>query len=144
MADCGVCFGDERFAGAGRRSAEAMDRGFIAIARAEGGVYLGWRLLKDDAADVGFDLYRQSGDGAEIKLNDKPLRQTTDFSDAGAPLDKANRWRLAAVRDGRPAGAAATVELGANPPARQYISIPFKGDYVCNRVAIADLNGTQV
>lgn len=129
------------FAGSGRRAAEAMDRGLIAIVRAEGGVYLGWRLLKDDAADVGFDLYRQSGEGEEIKLNDRPLTQTTDFVDADAPLDKANRWRLVAVREGRAAGAAATVELGANPPAKPYISIPFKDDYVCNRVAIADLNG---
>ena len=126
---------------AAQRQAEMLDRGLAAIVREEGGVYLGWRLLQEDPKTVGFDLYRKTGDADELKLNDKPLTQTTDFVDAAAPLDKPNRWRLCAVKDTRPQEKDSTVSLPATPPARQYLAIPFQGDYVCNRVALADLNG---
>lgn len=125
-----------------RRPAEKPDRGFVAVPRQEGGVYLGWRLLRSDPPDVGFNLYRQTSNGEEIRLNDTPLRQTTDFVDADAPLDQPNRWRLSVVSARQVSDESAAVSLPVHPPMRNYIAIPFKGDdYVCNRVAIADLNG---
>jgi len=124
-----------------RRPAERLGRGFVAIPRQEGGVYLGWRLLRSDPPDIGFNLYRQTGDSEEIQLNDTPLRQTTDFVDANAPLDKPNRWRLSIASGRQASDEWAAVSLPADPPIRNYLSIPFQGNYVCNRVAIADLNG---
>ncbi len=126
---------------ANRRLAEKMDRGFIAIPQEKGGVYLGWRLLKTDPPNCGFNLYRQTGDDQEIKLNNAPLTDTTDFVDAHAPLDKPNRWYLRWAAAKPQTNALASVCLPANPPLRKYIAIPFNGDYICNRVAIADLNG---
>src|SRR5262245_60536086 len=39
------------------RIEEKLDRGLVAI-KTEKGVYLGWRLLKSDPADVAFNVYR--------------------------------------------------------------------------------------
>ena len=69
------------------RIEEKLDRGLIAI-KSEKGVYLGWRLLKSDPADVAFNVYRGS-----TKLTAKPLRTTTDFVDTSAAAATAPRRR---------------------------------------------------
>jgi rhamnogalacturonan endolyase len=40
---------------------ETFNRGLIAVVNDQGHVYLGWRLLKDDPADVAFNVYRRTG-----------------------------------------------------------------------------------
>lgn len=124
-----------------QRQTETIDRGLIAVPRSEGGVYLGWRLFESDPSDIAFNLYRTTGGKTAIRLNAKPLVQTTDYIDLAVPLDSDNRWHLCAVIDGKEGPAEALVQLPANPPAKPYISLPFRGNYVCSKVAIADLNG---
>ncbi|MCE5186520.1 MAG: hypothetical protein LLF76_10385 [Planctomycetaceae bacterium] len=121
-----------------QRQPEPMDRGMVAIVQPDGKVYVGWRLFSSDPEDITFDIYRQTEGGQPIRLNEKPLTQTTDFLDASAPLDKVNEWHVRAVKTGKQQ---ASVRLAAKTPAQLYVAIPFKGDYVCSRVAIADLNG---
>ncbi len=124
-----------------RRPAESLDRGLVAIAQSENEVYLGWRLLKNDPANVAFNIYR-STDGADaVKLNEQPITQTTNFLDKKAPLGQPNAWWVCPVIGNTEQASSARVELTTNPPARQYISIPFQGGYVCSKVALADLNG---
>lgn len=124
-----------------QRQAEALDRGLVAVVREDGGVYLGWRLLKDDPENIAFNVYRQTGAGEPVRLTEKPLTRTTDFVDRNAPLDQVNQWGVCPVIDGQEHRVAGIVLLNANAPSRNYIAIPFRGDYVCNRVGIADLNG---
>jgi rhamnogalacturonan endolyase len=125
---------------AGRQPAEKLDRGFLAVVRSPSQVYLGWRLLKDDPKEIGFHLYRLTDGGQPVKLTSEPIVDSTNFVDESAPLDKPNQWRLTAIVAGKET-TAAVVHLPANAPIRSYISIPFRGDYVCSKVAIADLNG---
>lgn len=125
----------------GQRLAETIDRGMIAVPCSEGGVYLGWRLLKSDPSDIAFNLYRITDGKAAVRLNEKPLAQTTDYIDSAVPLNSANSWQLCAVVNGSEQPAEAQVQLPAHPPVRSYISVPFRGNYVCSKVAIADLNG---
>ncbi len=61
-----------------RRIEEKLDRGLVAM-RTRDGVYLSWRLLKDDSSS-GFDLFRVA-DGRETKVNAVPIRQTCDYLD---------------------------------------------------------------
>lgn len=63
---------------------ENLDRGVIAIPGGEGGgAYVSWRLLKEDSAEIGFDVFRIR-DGRETRLNGKPIIQTCDFTDPEA------------------------------------------------------------
>lgn len=124
-----------------RRPAESLDRGLIAVVAAKGEVYLSWRLLKSDPADIAYNLYR-STDGTEaVKLNEKPIRQTSDFRDTQAPLTQPNAWWVCPIIKGQEQPPSERVELPANPPVQPYMTIPFQGDYVCSKAALADLNG---
>src|SRR5262245_27309318 len=96
------------------RIEEKLDRGLIAI-KSEKGVYLGWRLLKSDPADVAFNVYRGS-----TKLTAKPLRTTTDFVDAGAAAaattaaEGNQTWTVAAVVNGRELPPSEPAQLAAS------------------------------
>ena len=53
---------------------EKFSRGVVAQ-ETDGGVYVSWRLLKEDSKDAAFDVFRKV-DGKETKLNASPIRQT--------------------------------------------------------------------
>ena len=44
----------------------------VAFPRDSVGNYVGWRLLKGDPTDIAFNVYRASGEGRPVKLNDEP------------------------------------------------------------------------
>lgn len=126
------------------RVEETLGRGLVAVPTGEDEVYLGWRLLRDDPQDVAFNIYRATGDGPAVRLNDRPLTQTTDFVDADAPLDRENAYSVRPVRGGREGEASGPVVLPANPPARPYKVIRLRDDLPedgVHKVGIGDLDG---
>lgn len=124
-----------------RQLAEKLDRGLVAIPQSQNKVYLGWRLLKDDPADIAFNIYRLTPGAQAVKLNTNPIVQTTNFIDDKASLSQSNAWWICPVLNNKEQPASPKAVLPADPEIKQYISIPFQGDYVCSKVAIADLNG---
>lgn len=115
------------------RVKERFGRSVIAVKSREG-VYVSWRLLKEDASDVGFDVYRKVG-GVETKLNKTPIVQTCDFIDA-APVEGAEYIVRGGVAEGRSTvwqtskgGLAYKSFKLSDPKAR------------AQKVAVADLNG---
>jgi rhamnogalacturonan endolyase len=79
---------------------ESLDRGLVARPIEGGKVYLGWRLLDSDPADVAFNVYRSTGDADPVKLNDEPIRKTTDFVDDSAAEGTEHAWYVRPVIDG--------------------------------------------
>src|SRR3972149_3918767 len=59
-----------------QRVEEKLDRAMIAVARDDGSVYLGWRLLKNDPEGITFNVYRATENEPAVKLNEKPLKIT--------------------------------------------------------------------
>jgi len=123
------------------QSPEPMDRGLVVIATADENVYIGWRLLMTDPPDIAFNVYRSTAGAKAIKLNRQPITQSTNFVDNKAPLDRANAWWVTPVINGREQKASDRVELPANTPKRQYLSIKLQGDYQPNKLGIGDLDG---
>ena len=82
------------------RVEEKLDRGLVAVRRPEG-VYVGWRLLRQDPANIAFHLYRKSEDGQFVRVSAPPIIDTTDFLDTAPQAEQATGYRLCAVRDGR-------------------------------------------
>src|SRR5882724_5735204 len=74
------------------RSMELLDRGVIAINQGEGKVYLGWRLFGTDPETIAFNVYRATEGGKPVKLNNEPIKTSTNLVDAHADLTKANSW----------------------------------------------------
>lgn len=124
-----------------RQPAESLDRGLIAIVPTEGEVYLSWRLLNSDPSDIAFNVYRCADGGEAVKLNETPINKTTDLRDNKANLTRPNAWWICPVIKGQEQSASDRFKMSANPVVRSYMSIPFEGNYISSKVALADLNG---
>jgi hypothetical protein len=127
---------------AAERIEEDLNRGLVAAPQGDGGVYLGWRLLRDDPRGVGFNVYRAVPAADPVKLNAAPVLRTTDFVDPG-PLPEGDcAWFVRPVADGREgpdSGPAMVLEPGG------YHAIPLRADVDgAAMVGIGDLDGDRV
>lgn len=59
-----------------QRLMEKLDRGVVAVRTNPSEVFISWRVLGTDPADIAFNLYR-----GETKLNDAPITGATNFTD---------------------------------------------------------------
>lgn len=105
---------------------EHLGRGVVAVRSSETAVYVGWRLLGTDPAEVAFNVYRSTDGGAPSRLNEKPHAVTTDFVDTTADLSRANVYTVRPVRAGRELAATAPATLRANPPIQQFLTVPLQ------------------
>jgi rhamnogalacturonan endolyase len=105
---------------------ENLGRGVVALRTGETSVYVGWRLLGTDPADVAFNLYRSTGGAAEVKLNDAPLTATTDFVDTTADLTQSNAYSVRPVLRNTELAPSAAFALAANAPVQGYINVPLQ------------------
>lgn len=115
-----------------------VDRGFVSLAKSRQEVYLGWRLLGTDRADVAFNIFRVTDGGTPMRLNPRPLKVSTDFVDGEAVLTKSNVWLLRVVQDGKESETVALTKLAGDSG---HISLPLQGKYPFSKIGIADLDG---
>ena len=127
-----------------QRQAEKLDRGLIAFHQGEDiGVFLSWRLLGTEPLDLGFNVYRQIGSAAPLKLNGQPLTAGTNFIDRNAKLEEATAYFVRAIQAGREEEASKPFSLNASSASRNYLSIPLqtpKGT-IAGDASPADLDG---
>jgi len=122
--------------------AEKLDRGFVAMRQANGSVYLGWRLLESDPADVAFHVYRRTGEsGTPRRLTVEPVREGTNFIDAGAPKDGDAIYFVRPVTAAGEGPASPAVAPAAAPAGESCLVVPLQGDYRTHKVAAGDLDG---
>lgn len=74
------------------RQMEYLNRGLVAV-KTSSGVYLSWRLLGTDAADMGFNLYRNN-----VRINSSPITATTNYMDAAGTTSYT--YKVVPVRQG--------------------------------------------
>lgn len=123
------------------RVTEKLDRGLAAVRLATGGTYIGWRLLDSDPAGVGFNLYRSAVGGDAVRLNDKPLRSATDFTDAGAPAGKKCTYFVRPITGDQEGDASKTVTVGDPAKDAPYKSFRLDSEQTVQKVGIGDLDG---
>ena len=125
-----------------QRRMENLGRGVVAIRQADG-VFVSWRLLGTEPADLGFNVYRQTEGQKAVKLNDRPLTGPTHFTDRGADLTKTNSWYVCAVQKRRESAPSKACTLAAGAPVQQYVSIPLRTPerYSPNDCSVGDLDG---
>ena len=126
-----------------QRQMENLDRGVIAIRNPNDSVYVGWRLLGTEPDDIAFNLYRQSGTEKPVKLNKKPISESTNFVDGKQNFTVDNSYFVKAVLNGTEQKAGKSYTIKANSPAQQYINIPLRtpAGYSPNDVSVGDLDG---
>ena len=127
------------------RIQEKLNRGVIAIAdESNKNVYMSWRLLQTDPADIAFDVYRSSGNRS-VKLNSKPISTTTDFLYRNATVKGDESYCVVPILKGKKGEASECVTAISRPSPRKppYVSIPLQEGVVPGRrrLGIGDLNG---
>jgi len=123
-------------AGYGQKQVEKLGRGLVVFKYNDHHVFLSWRLLADDPQLAGFNVFRQEKGKAKIKLNAKPLRGGTNFTDSMANFSSETTWSVmlansvghtridkAADDDNKISSSAA---LSNMMQAKQYLSIPLQ------------------
>ena len=123
------------------RVEEKISRGLVALPREDGSVYVGWRLLKSDPADIAFNVYRAAGRMVPVKITEQPVTRTTDFVDKDPPRGIDFSYWVKPVVDGREGVPSDQAFLPADPKPTGYVSIKLDGDYTFQKCGIADLNG---
>lgn len=125
-----------------QRVMERLDRGLVAIRQEDGRVYVGWRLLGTDPENMAFNLYRKTG-SQTVRLNQQPLRQSTNFVDTGASPAQTTAYFVCPVLNNREQAPSESIELVANAPAQGYVTIPLqtRTGYTPNDASAGDLDG---
>jgi len=126
-----------------QRMMERLDRGVVALADGQGGVFISWRLLADDPVDIAFDIYRIAPDSTETKLNRNPLAGPTWYVDDRVPAGlRQPGYRVVPVgpddrkEPSRIAWADLTVPVGY----LQFDLAPLPG-YTAGDASVGDLDG---
>ena len=138
---------------------ERLSRGVTAIHQPDGRVFVSWRLLATDPADIAFNVYRTTAAGAvseagpfgsrpdalvgTVKLNAAPLAGPTWFVDATARLERETRYfvrPVMAVAEGEPS-AAFTLPAGAPPLPYHRVPLQTPAGYTPGDASLGDLDG---
>ena len=126
-----------------QRQMEYLDRGLIAIPLAGDSAYIGWRMPGTETDEISFNLYRQTGNEKPVKLNKKPITESTNFVDGNVNLSTDNIYFVRAVLKGKEQEKSKSFALRANTPASRYINIPLRTPtgYTPNDISVGDLDG---
>jgi fibronectin-binding autotransporter adhesin len=100
-----------------------LNRGVIALNKGGGQVYVSWRLLGNDPADVAFNLYKSTAGGTPVKIAG-PISKTTDYTATGVVTTSSNAFFVKPIINGVEQNAGSSYVLPANAPVRHYIAIP--------------------
>jgi len=123
-----------------QRLKEYLDRGLVAMYINESHVYIGWRLLEEDPANISFNIYRDNLEKEPVKLNEYSLNSSTDFID-NIPLNETGfRYYIRPIVNNIELAASKETNI-LNKVGEQFISIKLNGNYTFQKVGIGDLNG---
>lgn len=124
---------------AAERQFEELNRGVIATRANSNTVAIGWRLLRSDPKDTGFNVYRKEADTVR-KLNALPITRSTFFLDTNSPAANEYAYEVRPLVDGMErAGEVFTLV----PNAPRYLSIRLQTPegYSPNDGSLGDIDG---
>jgi rhamnogalacturonan endolyase len=131
------------FASFAQRQMESLDRGLVAVKRADGKIFVAWRVFGTDPDDISFNLYCKSGAKLAVKINTKPIVGATNFIDDKADSTLTNTWFVKRILNNKEVAEPGSFTLSANAAPQQYLALPLKNiiGYIPNDVSVGDLNG---
>jgi rhamnogalacturonan endolyase len=123
-----------------QRQMEYLNRGIVAMPDGKGNIFVSWRLLATDPADVSFNVYR-SIDNGKISKGEAPITTATAWLDEKIDPAKSYTYQVAAIVHGKEVIDSRTYTVKAGAPA--YLSIPLKtpAGYTPNDASVGDLDG---
>ncbi len=121
-----------------QRQMESLTRGVVAV-RQENGVYVVWRLFGTDPEAIAFNVYRIAGDAPPVRVNEKPVTDSTNYLDKQSGSDKSLKYCIRPVLDGQEQAISKTVSVWQE----NFLEIPIKpiDNYRPGDASVADLDG---
>ena len=125
-------------AAAERREPEQLDRGAVAVRKADGSVFVSWRLLKSDPADARFHVYRHTPGQEAVQVTQQPIDAATSVTDSSAPADESLTYTIKSTSEQSGIAEATTHVWPQN-----YLEIPIQpiDEYRPGDASVADLDG---
>ena len=120
---------------------ENLGRGVVAIRSSEEDVLVGWRLLGLDPEDIGFNVYRATGDGDAEFLNLDVITNAANFVDSGAVLEDSNTYYVRPVVDDEEQDPSGAFSLPADNAIEPVVRIPIRESGNIKFVWVGDLDG---
>jgi rhamnogalacturonan endolyase len=123
------------------RQAEYLDRGVVALP-AGNGIFISWRMLGDDPANIGFNVYRNG-----TKITASPITNSTNYLDSGGTANAAYTVRPVIGGVEYPANAAKATwtnpywAINLNRPAGGITPSGEAYSYSPNDLSVGDLDG---
>lgn len=125
-----------------KRITENLNRALSAVPTTDGkGVYLAWRLLNSDNETTSFNVYR-SEKGITKKLNKKPVKTTTGFTDFN-PSKNSVEYSISIIENKKERKTSDKITV-CFPELKNYISIKTDAKDRIGKMGVADLNGDGV
>lgn len=127
-----------------QRQLEHLDRGLIAIDLGlDRGVFLSWRLLGTEPRDQAFNVYRQTGTAAAVKMNDVPLSKGTNYVDREPVRGESNSYYVRTIQTAGEGESSRIFKLDSANDAKGYLSIALQtpSGYTAGDTSVADLDG---
>ncbi|NGY65249.1 hypothetical protein G7043_40780 [Lentzea sp. NEAU-D13] len=126
---------------AAARPMENLGRGVVAVRSSNTAVLVSWRLLGLDPDGIGFNVYRSTAGGQEVKLNSAVLTGGTNFTDSTADLTRSNSYRVRPVVDGAEQPPSGAFTLTANHAVEPVVRVPLRSGGPVKFVWVGDLDG---
>ena len=126
---------------AAARPMENLGRGVVAVRSSNTSVLVSWRLLGLDPDGIGFNVYRSTAGGQEVKLNSAVLTGGTNFTDSTADLTRSNSYRVRPVVDGAEQPPSGAFTLTANHAVEPVVRVPLRSGGPVKFVWVGDLDG---
>jgi len=119
-----------------QRISEKINRGVFAVQTGEQSAYVSWRLLETDADDISFNIYKSVDGKKRKKLNTKPIKSTTDFTDKNVGAHTSISYFIEDDK-GKVLGETSLRDTQNG----LFKTINLQGEYSPDRIAVGDLNG---
>ena len=121
-----------------QRQMENLTRGIVAVKQTDG-VYISWRLFGTDPNTISFNLYRITNSGEPVKINEKPIAESTNYVDRDADPNQELQYFVQPVLDGGELAPSTLVRAWD----KNYLEIPIQpiDKYRPGDASIADLDG---
>ena len=126
-----------------QRQMERLGRGVVAVPRAGGEVFVGWRLLGTDPNHIAFNLFCQRGAETAIKLNAEPITSATHFIDRVPMLDQSMSYFVRPVLNDIEQPASEPFILKPEAATMPSLRVPLQTPvgYTPNDASVGDLDG---
>jgi hypothetical protein len=120
---------------------EFLNRGVIALRKTPSEVFVSWRLLGNDPADIAFNIYRDN-----VKLNASPITSSTNYVDN---ISTNGTYTIKTIIEGAEGIASAPVSVWGNNQLAVPIQMPPGGTipngtaytYTANDCSVGDVDG---